>query len=200
MKDKFLIGELANIFDITTDTLRYYDKIGLLKPEYDKSNNYRYYSIEKFFILSRILFLRNLDIPVKDIKYYFENPNTMELLRLLDKEEVLIDQKISRLMNLKRKIQNKKQLIEEANKYIDDIRVEYIPKRYGVFIDIENNQNKYELKRSFKQYEAAFKMSSWLVEGHVYTAVTKADTQTPRIGRFNYCDELIPNSDGIFTG
>ncbi len=44
MRDMFLIGELAKLFNISTDTLRYYDKIGLLKPKYDKDNGYRYYT------------------------------------------------------------------------------------------------------------------------------------------------------------
>ena len=55
MKDKFLIGELSKIFNISTDTLRHYDKIDLIKPEYDEKNDYRYYSIRNLFKLSRIL-------------------------------------------------------------------------------------------------------------------------------------------------
>lgn len=56
MKGKFLIGELARIFNISADTLRHYDRIGLFQPDPNEKNKYRYYSIGKFFLLSRILF------------------------------------------------------------------------------------------------------------------------------------------------
>ena len=196
MKDKFLIGELAKIFDISTDTLRYYDKVDLLKPDYDVNNKYRYYSIEKFFLLSRILFLKSLNIPLKDIKTYFDNQSTTKLLKLLDKEELIIDQKIKTLNNLKIKIENKRNLIKEANNHIDNIRIEYFPKRYGVFIDIENIENKYEIKNSFKKNEPHFKMSSWLAEGQIYTSITKEDMLREDFSRFNYFIELIPDDIG----
>ena len=35
---KLSIGEVARLFNISKDTLRYYDKIGILKPEVNKEN------------------------------------------------------------------------------------------------------------------------------------------------------------------
>ena len=58
MKEKFMIGELAKLFNISTDTIRHYDKKGLLKPQCNKDNSYRYYDVRDFFKLSRILFLK----------------------------------------------------------------------------------------------------------------------------------------------
>lgn len=46
MKSKFIIGDMAKIHNVSTQTLRYYDKIGLLNPKVvDKNNGYRYYTI-----------------------------------------------------------------------------------------------------------------------------------------------------------
>ena len=42
---KLSIGEVARLFNISKDTLRYYDKIGILKPEVNKENGYRFYDI-----------------------------------------------------------------------------------------------------------------------------------------------------------
>jgi len=195
MKEKFLIGELSKIFNISTDTLRHYDRIGLLKPEYDQINKYRYYSVDKFFTLSRILFLRNLDISLEDIKNYFNNQNTDHLLMLLKKEKAEIDRKMNRLINLKRKISNKIELIEDANKYINQIRVERFPERWGVFIDIENIEDEYELKSSFKKHEAHFKMSSWLIEGQIYTSISKEDMSEERFEQFNYFIEILSREE-----
>ncbi|MCC5468178.1 MerR family DNA-binding transcriptional regulator [Pelosinus baikalensis] len=43
MKYKWTIGEMAKLFDVSTDTLRYYEKSGLLSSERHSDNGYRYY-------------------------------------------------------------------------------------------------------------------------------------------------------------
>jgi DNA-binding transcriptional MerR regulator len=199
MKEKFLIGELSNIFNISADTLRYYDKIGLLKPEYDQYNRYRYYSLENFFTLSRILFLKSLDISMKDIKNYFNNQEKDHLLRLLKSEKDEIDSKINRLINLKGKIASKIDLIEGANSYINEIRVERLPERRGVFIEIEDIQDDSEIKNSLKKHEAHLKMSSWLIEGQVYTSLSKKNVLQHRFDRFNYFIEILSSNENDST-
>ncbi|HYE11632.1 MAG TPA: MerR family transcriptional regulator [Patescibacteria group bacterium] len=195
MKEKFLIGELSKIFNISADTLRYYDKIGLLKPEYDQYNHYRYYSLENFFTLSRILFLKSLDISMKDIKNYFSNQEKDHLLRLLKSEKDEIDSKINRLINLKGKIESKIDLIEGANSYINEIRIERLPERRGVFIEIEDIQDDSEIKNSLKKHEAHLKMSSWLIEGQVYTSLSKMNVLQRRFDRFNYFIEILSSNE-----
>jgi DNA-binding transcriptional MerR regulator len=195
MKEKFLIGELSKIFNISADTLRYYDKIGLLKPEYDQYNHYRYYSLENFFTLSRILFLKSLDISMKDIKSYFSNQEKDHLLRLLKSEKDEIDSKINRLINLKGKIESKIDLIEGANSYINEIRIELLPERRGVFIEIEDIQDDSEIKNSLKKHEAHLKMSSWLIEGQVYTSLSKMNVLQRRFDRFNYFIEILSSNE-----
>ena len=45
MRELFTIGEMAKLFQTNIRTLRYYDEIGLLKPEWrDDNSGYRYYS------------------------------------------------------------------------------------------------------------------------------------------------------------
>ncbi len=49
METYFLIGEISKLTNVPIQTLRYYDKMGLLKPSYiNKQNNYRYYSLNQF--------------------------------------------------------------------------------------------------------------------------------------------------------
>ncbi len=199
MSEKFLIGELSKIFNISADTLRYYDKIGLLKPEYDQTNNYRYYSIQNFFALSRILFLKNLDISIKDIKEYFNNQDKERLLMLLKNEEAEMDIKINRLMNLKGKIASKIDLFEGANRYINEIRIELLPERQGVFIEVENIEDDFEIKNSFIKHEAHLKMSSWLIEGQVYTSISKKNILDCSFHKFNYFIEILSSTENEST-
>ena len=71
MKEKYTVSELAKLFGISAQTLRYYDKIGLFQPDdIDETNNYRYYSYEQFFRLSMIVQLKRLDFSLEAVRRY----------------------------------------------------------------------------------------------------------------------------------
>lgn len=70
-KDKrkyFTAGELAAIFNISKQSLLYYDKVNLLSPDFISENGYRNYSIQQFLDLEIIVNLRALDISIANIK------------------------------------------------------------------------------------------------------------------------------------
>lgn len=68
MNNYLKIGEVAKLYKISIDTLRYYDKKNLLKPAVVKDNGYRYYSIQQLDILELILTGKYLDIPLETIQ------------------------------------------------------------------------------------------------------------------------------------
>ena len=48
MKDKYTIGEVAALLNISPQTLRFYDKNGIVIPHYtDPKTGYRYYSYDQ---------------------------------------------------------------------------------------------------------------------------------------------------------
>jgi len=65
----FRIGEFSKMSKTTIKTLRYYDEIGLLKPEeIDKFTSYRYYKTDQLMILHRIQALRQVGLSIDEIK------------------------------------------------------------------------------------------------------------------------------------
>ena len=55
MNKLFTIGEMAKLFGINAKTLRYYDELGLIRPEHtDPMTGYRYYSTGQFERLNTI--------------------------------------------------------------------------------------------------------------------------------------------------
>ena len=64
----YSINELAKLAGISTRTLRYYDKQGLLKARRNPENNYRYYEENEVDQLQKILFLKLFDLPLEQIK------------------------------------------------------------------------------------------------------------------------------------
>lgn len=78
MKD-LTVKQLAAISGVTVRTLHHYDEIGLLKPASVGSNGYRYYGRRELLRLQRILFHRELGVPLGSIA---------ELLDLEDEDQV----------------------------------------------------------------------------------------------------------------
>jgi DNA-binding transcriptional MerR regulator len=65
---EYSIKSLAKLAGISTRTLRYYDEIGLLKPLRTNSSGYRIYGDKEVDILQQILFYKELELPLEQIK------------------------------------------------------------------------------------------------------------------------------------
>lgn len=65
------VGKTAKLLGISIRTLHYYDEINLVKPSYTAPSGYRYYDDDAVELLQQVIFLRELEIPVKQIKKYW---------------------------------------------------------------------------------------------------------------------------------
>ena len=96
MKQFYQIHELAKLFDLCPDTLRYYEEKGLLHPVRGE-NRYRMYGIQDVCTLNIIRALRELKIPTRAIRTYLERRSVGETLSLLDREEALLRRRMAEL-------------------------------------------------------------------------------------------------------
>lgn len=65
---QYSINKLARLAGVSTRTLRYYDQIELLTPQRISSNGYRVYGQKEVDLLQQILFYRELEVPLDEIK------------------------------------------------------------------------------------------------------------------------------------
>ncbi len=65
---EYTVFELAKMMGVSGRTLRYYDQIGLLKPERISSSGYRIYGEREVKVLRRIIFYKRLGMKLDDIK------------------------------------------------------------------------------------------------------------------------------------
>lgn len=191
MRDKFSIGELARLFDISTDTLRHYDKLSLLKPDSHTESGYRYYSLRSLFKLSRILFFKQLDISLDEIRAYMRHKNKQLLTELLQKKHSELQARIHKLTNLQYKIEEKLGLLEEGTNALEAIRIKELGERLGVFVDVHTMGDQVAIKDAFKRVERYLKTSSWLIEGQIYTSVAKEDLIAQRYTQYRYFVEVV---------
>ena len=83
----YTAGELADLFELPKQTLLYYDKTGVLSPEFISENNYRHYSLKQYLILEIILNMRKLGIPICKIKEYLAERSIDHLQALLQAKD-----------------------------------------------------------------------------------------------------------------
>lgn len=100
------VKEIAELTGVSARTLHYYDEIGLLAPTSKSEAGYRLYDDKAVETLQQILFFREFDIPLKEIKSVMENPD-------LDRNQIL---QVQRKM-----LVAKKERMERLIACIDDI-------------------------------------------------------------------------------
>lgn len=72
---EYQIKELADLSGVSPRTLRYYDEIGLLRPERNAENDYRVYKEEQVNRLQQILFYRQLGLGLEEIRRIIDDPS-----------------------------------------------------------------------------------------------------------------------------
>ncbi len=86
---KYTVHELAKLAGITVRTLHHYDQIGLLKPTARTEADYRLYGPAELERLQQILFFKELEFPLRDIKRIIDNPGFNPLETLKEHRRVL---------------------------------------------------------------------------------------------------------------
>lgn len=106
MKKYFSVGEAAKIVHTTSETLRHYDRIGLVKPsKKDEWTNYRYYTEQDIVRLNTVRALQLMDLPLQEIKKVLEYDDLEKIVDFLAQAEKKADEKIAALQYSKAKIQ-----------------------------------------------------------------------------------------------
>ena len=113
MKKFFSVGETAKIVGMTAETLRHYDRIGLVPPcRTDQWTGYRYYSEQEIVRLKTIQALRRMEFSLDEIRKVLEYDSIEKIIDFLQKAEKNADRKIAELQDAKVRILRAKQFYE----------------------------------------------------------------------------------------
>lgn len=108
MENYLNITQLAGLRNATTETLRHYDRIGLLKPAYvDPGTGYRYYSTEQVEIFDTIMDLRDMGLPLKEIQEFMDHRNVENSYEILSKKADELRQEIAEKQKMLLQIEQK---------------------------------------------------------------------------------------------
>ncbi|MDF2884570.1 MAG: hypothetical protein K0R54_5137 [Clostridiaceae bacterium] len=84
------VKQVSDLTGISVRMLHYYDEIGLLKPSALTEADYRLYDDEALVILQQILFFKELDIPLKEVKEIMDSPHFDKMQALENQKKLLI--------------------------------------------------------------------------------------------------------------
>lgn len=113
MKKFFSVGEAAKAVGMTAETLRHYDRIGLVSPcKTDEWTGYRYYSEQELARLKIVRALKSLDLPLEEIGRMLASADLGETVRFLREAERSADEKIAELNEMKERIARARRFYE----------------------------------------------------------------------------------------
>ena len=139
MKKYFSVGEAAKAVHTTSETLRHYDRIGLVKKrKKDEWTKYRYYTEQDIVRLNTVRALQLMDLSLQEIKKVLEYDDLEKIIDFLAQAEKKADEKIATLQYSKSKIQLAKADYErklQGRENLNGIVLKDIPKRVILLSD-----------------------------------------------------------------
>lgn len=95
----YTIGQLAAMAGVTVRTLHHYDQIGLLKPSARTTAGYRLYEGPDLLRLQQILFFKDFDLPLGEIRQILDDPG-FDQVQALERHRRLLHKQVGRLTRL----------------------------------------------------------------------------------------------------
>lgn len=115
----YTVSQLANLAGISVRTLHHYDHIDLLKPSERTDAGYRLYTEDELFRLQQIMFFKELDVPLGEIKAVLDNPD-FDPINALESHRRLLARQAERLNGLLKTIDKTLHRLKENDMSVTD--------------------------------------------------------------------------------
>ncbi len=152
MEKLYLINEAAKLAETTAETLRYYDRLNLVKSIKGK-NGYRYYKEEQILILINIKKLQLLGFSLNEIREILFTEDLKDLNKYLDLAIKKCDEEIKRLKDTKKIILRAKSQYQKESKNYDNIGLIEYNDRYVLlsqYLKEDELTSLYNYQKNFK--------------------------------------------------
>ena len=130
-------GDFAKLCNTNKRTLFHYDEIGLFSPAYTDERGYRYYSESQCDVFFTISCLREIGMPLKEIKKYIDQRNPAALKHLLEEQYKKVHAEQERLKRIQQVIETKLSLVRlsespDVSGVHPVVRLEQTPEEYFI--------------------------------------------------------------------
>lgn len=196
-KKLFQIGDVAKMFHISVGSLRHYEQVGLLKPEYtDPETGYRYYSARQFEVLNTIRYLRVLDMPLGQIGEFLGNRDIDVIEDKLLNQKKLIKKKRRELETIERKIDHRLQHLRDARtSELNVIHLKKFPPYRTVWMKDSLRLKSYlDLEYAIRRLEEN-QRESLVFLGKVGVGISKDNLLAGKFGEYDQVFLLLDDED-----
>ena len=160
MKNYFLISEFAKLRGININSLRYYEKLGLLKPAYiDENTGYRYYSAEQLPLLNKIILCIQLGIPLKEMLSCMDEDGNLQSKKLLLMGKEAAKKRMEELQNNLKYIESSLNSMEENKEFAGREGIYYRDIRERKFVATEFCDGIEDVKEFVSKVSSIYKMA-----------------------------------------
>lgn len=200
-KGLFSIGEVSKLFHISVSSLRHYENVGLIHPEYTSPDTgYRYYGTEQFEVLNTIRYLRALDIPLAEIEDFLKNRDISNIEEKLVQQKKIVLEKQKELKRIEQKISHRLNSLSEAqNMPLDTVSLVQLPAKRIVWVDaplkIKDSQ---DMEASIRKLDQS-RTEAVVFLGKVGLGISAEHLQKAEYAKYDGIF-LILDDEGIYDG
>lgn len=121
------VGEISKALGMSTEMIRFYVREGLIKPRQNKENNYWEYSSDDVMYLSDILFYRDLDLSISDIKQIFGGLEVEKIGDIIERKKMEALENIEKYTAILNKVQFWSEWYQEELELLHTVRISHMP-------------------------------------------------------------------------
>ena len=156
------IGQMGKLNNLSVQTLRHYEKVGILKPSYiNKDTGYRYYSMKDFDTIDLIKQCKAMGLSLEEIKEVTNNYTSLEsIVDILGNQKKIILEKIKELETVKNKVESLEDKIKVSlSKGINKVFIKHNEERKFIqynFTDRFSDEFEINLRKVLLEVERDF--------------------------------------------
>ena len=150
MREDYTISQIAEMFNITTNKIRFYEKKGLLVSIRQSDNQYRKFNEDDIVKLQSILLYRSIGLSIDSIKNILKNNEKENYLTHFNNQWKLVNDEIHRLNIIRKSLE---EVIDKIYEEIDDYKIK------DDLLEIINESNK--LNNIKNEWEDKWNFNSW---------------------------------------
>lgn len=179
----FTIGQVSRMLSIPADTLRFYDRTGLLSPETRGENRYRYYSLAQIETLITIKVMREMGTSIQRIRRILSVGGLCEARELVAEKRAEIQRQREYLKHLSRKLDA---LDGGFAQFLETTGVELVMSgKYWVFLtDSIIESERPNLDRAIQREASKLGDHMWIAFCHTISIVKREDVMRLRVHKY----------------
>ena len=201
MKKYFTCSELAKLCGISKQTLIFYDREDIFKPKkIGENNGYRYYSADQLETLDSILILKEIGLPLSQIREIMKKRSISDIVNILNIQRENIEKRIQRDILTSQRIKRKLNAIGRISASEHNTQPHIVTQESDEYLGVENVQQPGDLWQVDVAFKKLFKNAKENDWSHFYQLGVMVSTDKLRGGIYTQAQYAIMPVQNKFDG